>query len=318
MDTAIGGYFELELRGGEHYHKDALRLNSARSCLEYVLRVRQYRKVFIPYYTCEIVLQPFRLLNIDYEFYHINEALEPVELPDLKDGEAFLYTNYFGLKQACVERLAQHYGKQLFVDNAQAFFAQPMSGMDTFCSPRKFLGVPDGGYLYCDAHIDMGLPRSHSYDRMSHLLKRIDLGAEAGYGDFKGNDESLAEQPVMRMSVLTEKLLESIDYQCIKNIRQSNYRLLDAELGMRNQLNFVLSEDAVPMVYPFLSDTKDLKKKLIENKIFVATYWPNVMDWCEENDWECKLAQQVCYLPVDQRYGEEEMKQMVDIILKQV
>jgi len=122
MLTSIGGYFELELRGGEHYHKGSLRLNSARSCLEYVLRVRQYRKVFIPYYTCEIVLQPFQLLNIDYEFYHINEALEPVELPDLKDGEAFLFTNYFGLKQACVERLAQRYGKQLIVDNAQAFF----------------------------------------------------------------------------------------------------------------------------------------------------------------------------------------------------
>ena len=32
----IGGYFELELRGGEHYHKDAIRLNTARNCFEYV------------------------------------------------------------------------------------------------------------------------------------------------------------------------------------------------------------------------------------------------------------------------------------------
>jgi hypothetical protein len=316
MSTAIGGYFELELRGGEHYHKGALRLNSARSCLEYVLRVRRYRKVFIPYYTCEIVSQPFQLLNIDYDFYHVNEALEPVDLPELKPDEAFLYTNYFGLKQACVERLAQHYGKRLIVDNAQAFFAKPIAGVDTFYSPRKFLGVPDGGYLYCDAPSDMELPQAVSYDRMAHLLKRVDLGAEAGYGDFKGNDELLAEQPVMRMSVLTEKLLESVDYQCVKIVRRSNYQLLDAELGMRNQLNFALSEDAAPMVYPFLSDTKDLKKKLIENKIFVATYWPNVMEWCEENDFEYKLAQQVCYLPVDQRYGEEEMKRIVNIILR--
>ncbi len=33
---AIGGYFELELRKGEHYHKDALKLNTARNCFEYV------------------------------------------------------------------------------------------------------------------------------------------------------------------------------------------------------------------------------------------------------------------------------------------
>lgn len=36
MDTAIGGYFEFELRKGAHYHKDALRLNAARNCFEYV------------------------------------------------------------------------------------------------------------------------------------------------------------------------------------------------------------------------------------------------------------------------------------------
>ena len=38
MDTAIGGYFELELRNGAYYHKDAIRLNTARNCFEYILR----------------------------------------------------------------------------------------------------------------------------------------------------------------------------------------------------------------------------------------------------------------------------------------
>ena len=317
MITPIGGYFELELRGGEHYHKGALCLNSARSCFEYVLRARGYKKVFLPYFTCEIMVQPCRLLHVDYEFYHINELLGPVELPDLKADEAFLYTNYFGLKQACVERLAQHYGKQLIVDNAQAFFAPALPGIDTFYSPRKFLGVPDGGYLYCDALMDMELPQSLSYERMSHLMKRVDLGAEAAYGDFKQNDESLSQQPVLRMSALTEKLLQSIDYQHIKNIRRSNYQLLDAELGMCNQLNLSLSEDAIPMVYPFLSDNNDLKQNLIQNKIFVATYWPNVMEWCKENDWEYKLSQQACFLPVDQRYGKEEMIKIVELFNEQ-
>ena len=33
----IGGYFELELRKGEEYHKEAIRLNSGRNAFEYVL-----------------------------------------------------------------------------------------------------------------------------------------------------------------------------------------------------------------------------------------------------------------------------------------
>ena len=312
--TTIGGYFELEMRCGEHYHKGALRLNSARSCLEFILRVRGYRKVYLPYYTCEIVLQPFNLLHVDYEFYHIDRNLEPVSLPMLKENEAFLYTNYFGLKQSCVERLAQHYGNRLVVDNAQAFFAPVVKGIDTFYSPRKFLGVPDGGYLYCDAVLDMELPQAVSYDRMSHLLKRIDVGAEAAYDDFKTNDEVLAHQPIMRMSVLTEKLLKSIEYQHVIQCRQSNYQLLDEDLRQNNLFEIMCPKDSVPMVYPYLTKDQNLKQKLIENKIFVATYWPNVKDWCEENDWEYLLSQQACFLPVDQRYGEEEMRRMLNVL----
>lgn len=56
MMKPIGGYFELELRQGEHYHKDAIRLNSARNCFEYILLARKYKKVFLPYYTCEVLL----------------------------------------------------------------------------------------------------------------------------------------------------------------------------------------------------------------------------------------------------------------------
>ena len=147
---AIGGYFELELRKGEHYHKDALKLNTARNCFEYILLARKYTKVYIPYYTCEVMLQPLHKYHIAYEFYHINESLEPIEVIQLQNDEAFLYTNYFGLKQSCVEHLAVIYKSQLIVDNAQAFYAPRIKGIDTFYSPRKFFGIADGGYLYTE------------------------------------------------------------------------------------------------------------------------------------------------------------------------
>lgn len=311
----IGGYFELELSCGEHYHKNALRLNTASSCLEYILRCHDYRKVYVPYFTCETVVRPFKLLHIDYEFYAINEKLEPVSLPILKDNEAFLYTNYFGLKQDCVERLAAHLRDRLIVDNAQAFYDKPITGVDTFYSARKFFGVPDGAYLYCEKKINEPLKKDTSYHRMGHLLKRIDLGAEAGYGDFRLNDDTLAEQPLMHMSSLTERLLGSINYQSVKDIRRDNYRLLENGLGKINQLDLNMSNDEVPMVYPFMTDNANLKTKLIKNKIFVATYWPNIFEWCNNSSWEFQLAEKGCFLPVDQRYGEKEMKRIIEVIL---
>lgn len=70
------------------------------------------------------------------------------------------------------------------------------------------------------------------------------------------------------------------------------------------------------MVYPYLTDVADLRNKLIENKVFVATYWPNVFDWCKESDIEYKLAKYIFPLPCDQRYGEEDMERIINLISK--
>lgn len=315
MTDAIGGYFELELRKGEHYHKNALRLNTARNCFEYILRARKYTKVYIPYYTCEVMLEPLKKCNVDYVFYHINEQLEPIEETyQLQPTEAFLYTNYYGLKQRCVERLAEQYGKQLIVDNAQAFFAEPLEGIDTFYSARKFFGVADGAYLYTDAQLDMEFEQDQSYQRMSHLLMRADIGAEVGYGEFRKNDDLLIDNPIRLMSNLTEKILCSIDYESIKQQRRSNYMQLDEQLRNKNGIHLTMDEDAVPMVYPYLTDDATLRQRLIDNRIYVARYWPNVLNWCRPRDIEKTLAKDMIPLPIDQRYGEEDMKKVIETI----
>ena len=311
---AIGGYFELELRNGEHYHKAALRLNTVRNCFEYILLARKYTKVYIPYYTCEVMLQPLHRHHIAYEFYHINENLEPEEVIQLRNDEAFLYTNYFGLKQSCVESLASIYKKQLIVDNAQAFFAPRIDGIDTFYSPRKFVGVPDGGYLYTDAIIEHDFPMDQSYDRMFHLLLRIEEGAEKGYSFFRKADDLLNDLPIRKMSVLTDRILRNIDYESIKKQRRRNFETLQKKLCSSNRYSWNLSDDTVPMVYPYYTTDKSLRNHLITNKVFVATYWPNVLEWCSPEDTEYALCNHILPLPIDQRYGEKNMSRVVELI----
>lgn len=302
MTDAIGGYFELELRKGEHYHKNALRLNTARNSFEYILRARKYTKVYIPYYTCDVMIEPLKKCNVDFVFYHINEQLEPVETYRLQPTEAFLYTNYFGLKQRCVERLAKEYGKQLIVDNAQAFFAEALEGIDTFYSARKFFGVADGAYLYIDKLLDIELEQDQSYDRMIHLLKRADIGAEAGYADFRHNDDSLIGQPIKRMSKITEKILCSIDYESVKDLRRANYLALDSLLKNTNGIELHMDDDSVPMVYPYLTNDATLRQRLIDSRIYVATYWPNIKAWCDGNMLEYRLMGLLLPLPVNMEY----------------
>lgn len=312
---AIGGYFELELRKGEHYHKNALRLNTARNCFEYILLARKYTKVYIPYYTCEVMLQPLHKHHIAYEFYHINESLEPVEIIQLGNSEAFLYTNYFGLKQCYVEYLASIYQSQLIVDNAQAFYASRIAGIDTFYSPRKFFGVPDGGYLYIDKILDQDISDDKSYSRMAHLLLRIEEGAESGYPFFRQSDDSLDNQPMRKMSVLTDRILRNIDYDFVREKRCKNFKYLNEQLSQKNTLTVRLDNNSIPMIYPFYAKNKSLRMHLIEHKIFVATYWSNVLKWCKPMDFEYELANNLIPITVDQRCDISDIDIILNLIL---
>ena len=310
----IGGYFELELPQRSEYHSTAIALNTGRNCLEYILRVRGYKRVYVPYYSCDVLLEPFKKLDVDYTFYHINGQLELENDIHLSKGEAILYVNYFGLKQEYVETLVSKYEKHLIVDNTQAFYARQVEGIDTFYSCRKFFGVADGAYLYCDQPLNIELHQDQSWQRMDYLLKRADISAETAYTDFRAQSEKLKDNPIKRMSNLTHRIMESINYKQVATIRRENFRLLDEALKEKNHISFPLTDDTVPMVYPFLTDDDGLRQRLIENKIFVAQYWPNVLDWCEKGCTDYQLTKKLLPLPIDQRYGCEEMKRIIELI----
>ena len=53
---------------------------------------------------------------------------------------------------------------------------------------------------------------------------------------------------------------------------------------------------------------------IIIRKIFVPTYWRNIIDHFGEDTMEYDWAANVLPLPCDQRYGEEEMRYIADSI----
>lgn len=312
----IGGYFELELSICQEYHQNAICLNTARNAFEYILLANNYSKVYLPFFTCDVLLEPLQKHKIAYEFYNIDNQFEPLfDYDKVQLDEVFLYTNYFGLKDVFIEKLTTQF-KRIIIDNAQSFFSMPIRGIDTFYSPRKFFGVPDGAYLFTDNLLDFKLGKDVSINRFSHLLKRIDVSAEYGYSDFVENDESLKSQSILEMSNLTRTLLNAIDYKSIANKRKINFSYLHKKLKTINKLELKINDNQVPMAYPFWSDNLDLKRILQESKIYCATYWPNVKDWVVLKSLEYQLVNEVVYLPLDQRYNEYDMQLIIEIINK--
>jgi len=313
---AIGGYFGIEMKSGISYHENGMALNSGRNCLKYILGARKYSHVYVPFYTCDAILEPLKELNVRYEFYSINESMELIKLPKINEDGALLYINYFGLKSNYIKKLAKSV-PNLIVDAAQAFYMKPVRGIDTFYSPRKFFGVPGGGYVYTEKILPNDIPEDLSINRFSHLLLRVEQGAEGGYEDFVQNEKSFSRKPVRKMSKLTNLLMHSIDYKFSLKKRNENFRYLHEHLKGENEIKWIEPDSLKgPMVYPFFSNKNGLREKLIENRVYIATYWPNLFDLTEKKSFEFRLYENLLPLPIDQRYGKEEMDFIIEKVLE--
>jgi len=316
----IGGYFELaDYEQADNFpHKKGILLNTGRNALEYILRsIKKIKCLYLPYYTCEVVLEPINRLGIPYRCYHINSQFEIADSIRLKDNEYIIINNYFGIKDNYICSQFDIYGDRMIADCAQAFFSPVINGLKAFYSPRKFVGVADGGIAYLGNEKGEDIssysiePTENHFD---HLFIRKDYGAEAGFKNYQNNEIALENQPIRKMSDVTKDALLHIDYEKVKTKRLINWKILNEVLSSANQLNTPCDFEC-PMVYPFIADNcSELRQRLISNKIFVARYWPNLMSY-EGSQFDANFADKLVGLIVDQRYGEDEMMKIVEYVL---
>lgn len=315
MDSSIGGYFELELPVREEYHNNALRLNTGRNAFEYILKAKGYKKVYLPYYTCDVMMEPIHKMKLDYEFYHIDQSFRPeFVFSSIRQEDVFVYNNYFGICDVQTREIAAQC-KNLIIDNSQAFYSKPIKGVDTIYSPRKFFGVPDGSYLYTDKLISNQFERDLSFQRFEHLLGRADRNADEFYNIYRKNDDSLCNQPIKLMSKITHMMLSSIDYNTIAYKRKYHFNLFHSQLQNKNSLYIDIDLSTVPMTYPLLlSNGKQIKEYLIKNKIYVPTYWPNIKKRLSENCIEAEFVDNLICIPIDQRLTVDNISYILKLL----
>ena len=310
----IGGYFQLEEMPGEEYYPDLYRVNLGRTALLWLLKSRRCRKILLPYFLCESVVHTCQENQIETEFYHLNEKLEVLYPKEqLPEGEYLYLVNYYGqLSDSRISEYKKIYGN-IIVDHTHAFFQKPLKGIDTLYSCRKFWGVSDGAYLSTDAVLPMDKPVDHSNKRMGHILGRYEENAGVYYQEMLQNAARYEGMEIRRMSRLTENLLGAIDYETGRRKREENYRILSEALPAEFIFTRVTPEG--PFVYPYYhKEGLKLRRWLAEHKIFVPTYWKNILEECTESSLEYQWAADVLPLPCDQRYGKEEMQYMAERI----
>ena len=308
-----GGYLEMEHYNGKEYHYNCLKLNTGRNCLKYLILVKKIKKIYMPSYICDSVIDTCKDNNINIEYYKIDNNFRPIIDFDLKDNEYLYIVNYYG--QISNKELLKYHKKyeRIIVDNIQAFFQKRIDNVDTIYTCRKFFGVSDGAYLYTNSKIKNKLDKDNSLERIKYLLGRYELNAKDYFDMYRKNEELLDNLELKEMSPITSNILKSIDYQYIKRIRENNFKIYDNYFKNINRLEGLVCPVG-PYMYPLLLENgKEIKEKLISKKIFIPTFWPNISD----NDIiDSNFKNNIISLPCDQRYNEDDIKYIINIISK--
>ena len=307
----LGGYIEFEHYHGELLHEDAIALNCGRNCLAYLINCKGIKKLRIPYFICDSIFNVCEREGVERIYYHIDSSFKPVEDFTLAEKEWLYLVNFYGqLSNDEIKGYVDKY-KRVIVDQANAYFAEPIPNADTIYTCRKWFGVADGAFLYTTVMLDEELAIDESYDRMRFLLGRYERSASEFYSEYSANNKIFANEPIKRMSRLTANLLRGIDYKAVEKKRIENFNYLNEKLKSKNRL----AVKSAAFMYPFMIENgADLRKKLQAEKIYIPTLWPTVLEITTTDYLEYRMAENILPLPIDQRYDITDMEYMVSRI----
>ena len=246
--------------------KHLVKLNSARNCLRYLIRAYKIPEIHIPYYICPSIKNVLKKEFCKISYYHIDQHFMPVG--KFKFDDFILYPNYFGICTKNVRILSKKY-TNLIVDNAHAFYAEPM-GIASFSSLRKFFqthyGVNDGAYLYTEKVLDFPFKTAPNYEIDENMVK---------------NEHRLDEQPLMYMSKTTEKIMSIVNIEQEKTWRLNNFNQYSQQFDAKNELGFRLEDGEVPFVYPYYTQDEKVGYELEKQGLLIYRYWeglPKIFD----------------------------------------
>lgn len=311
MNMPIGGFFELELPEKEEYHICKIKLNFARHAISLFFKSIGVKRVHVPTFICSSVPDTLIANALDVVYYNVKDIINPT-IPKIEEDEGLIIVNYFGVTN--IDGVFTHIkqSKNVILDNSHGFFSVPKNFENVVYSARKFFGVPDGAYLKTNELIDIydTLTKFKSIDYSRHLIQRIEEGPENAYEDYKRTKELIKQTIPQKISKFSLRILRSIDYNNVIKIRNNNFSFYHSHLKHENLLS--LSKYNSSLCYPLLLDNgEEIRRELINNKIFIPKYWPNVITNKYSDQYDRYISNKIVCLPIDQRYDIKELSHVI-------
>lgn len=352
MKKEVGSIFPLtdeEIRHAEservQYSGDRIHYSLCREALSDIAHAldKTERRVLIPAYTCQSVITPFEEAGWQCDYYSIKRNLridlQRLEITVAKDRPSLLVVHpYYGMdlndeEIAVLNRINEN-GPAIIMDLTQCLFSTRQYPFASFtvASYRKWMPIPDGGYLinntdsvhiaqpeteyteFADREIAAMYLRGQYFGNEEHRTKAISIRLS------KSADQ-VAESNIVphRMSQVAYNLMKKENLEKNQKSRYSNYTYLFNEIRESKMVAKTCRNMAdvttAPLYFTiYVQDRATLQLLLAKDSIYAPVIWP-MEDARVLIDEETKyIYEHILAIPCDQRYDENDMRRVVEII----
>lgn len=304
-------------------------LESGRQALSHLaseLWLSGRRRIAIPALFCESMIEPFAAAGFETLFCDVDSGWRAAPLLTLAGAEdvAILSVCYFGVPESDAWvgwlKAMRGAGAVVISDETHRLFSHGLDVADfKIGSFRKLLPVADGAFLTGSQCVPPLNPTSAAADlRWQAMVEKTRVRGQregSGFYELFRKADALGEvdSTMLRcMSERSEQIVWRLDYQHLAAARVDNAKVIQTRLrGRRFQVTNV--EDAMVPSHAVITgpEIRSLRAYLAAKNIFCPIHWERPVEYRTQlPDWPTEILS----IPIDHRYGAEEMHRICDAI----
>ena len=283
-------------------------------------------RCLIPNYLCDSIYICFKLYNFD--FYNIQNNFDidydNIENKIINNNYKILFIiNFFGYTDTSINKikiLCKSKNIVIVEDYTHNIYSNNLYGDISICSYRKSIETPFG-CIVVDKNNILNINQKYSVNisyfffvllkLFSMILKNIHClkwlwrkilnFCEKNIDTIIYNDFDYINYFLYKYYYRTENKL----------IRKNNIKCLNNKLLYKCDTKFINTYFTYVILLDNKSQRDNLRKHLIDKKIYCPVYWPLNFDKNECNHY---ITDRILSIPIDQRYNETDMSYIADCI----
>lgn len=310
-------------------------LMSGRTAIDFVLKDLEEKidnkKVYLPNYICNSIIQPFIDNNYELCFYNVDLISKRFDIDVNKECGIFYAMNYFGYKDFNMDNYINEFSKKntiIIEDITHRLLCE--KNFCTYsdyliCSLRKWFPIISGGLavnvknkftakykLIENDNNFLNMKKEAMVQKKEYIERKINQ-KDIYLKLFKDSNRMFEDYALKDIDEYSMNFLKKIDIDEIKNTRKRNVMIIEQLIKKSNKIKPIclMKDEDIPIFVPIFIENRDsVIKKLYNESIYCPIHWPK-NDYAYNNIIENEIS-----LICDQRYNIKDIRKYIELLLK--